>query len=295
MGKLVDNLLRHLKRDYKQLIGGVFAIFSIVILLIVIFYLTPKEVQSSLILERNKPNLLTMWSNHFIHFDETHLWGNIKGFLISSTFLLIVLFFTKNIKLFHKLLILNLTIIPILLSLAWLFIFTKEGLRIAGFSGVIGSFLSSSILLYLFRVTNIFGIRLNIALSSSWVGCSFILILLLTYYPAYQIIYLSMFILGTFLFTLYTLKTIKIEDKRRKLRKQKLSTHLLILSLLLAVPVLTLLLSAPLFPPLSVFKERPIGIGVHFIGIVAGLVVVCFIESGWSKHFQEIKEKCHKE
>ena len=157
------------------------------------------------------------------------------------------------------------------------------------------SFLSSSILLYLFRVTNIFGIRLNIALSSSWVGCSFILILLLTYYPAYQIIYLSIFILSTFLFPFYILKTIKIKNERKRLRKQKLSTHLLILPLLLAVPVLTLLLSAPLFPPLSVFKERPIGIGVHFIGIVAGLVVVCFIESGWSKHFQEIKEKCHKE
>ena len=121
--------------------------------------------------------------------------------------------FHQNIKLFYKLLILNLTIIPILLSLAWLFIFTKEGLRIAGFSGVIGSFLSSSILLYLFRVTNIFGIRLNIALSSSWVGCSFILILLLTYYPAYQIIYLSIFILSTFLFPFYILKTIKIKTQ----------------------------------------------------------------------------------
>jgi len=296
MGKLVDNLLRHLKRDYKQLIKGFLIILIIVTLLKVIFYLTPKEVQSSLILERNKPNLLTMWSNHFIHFDETHLRGNIEGFLISSTSLLIVLFFTKNIKLFYKLLILNLTIIPILLSSGWLFL-SKVGLRIAGFSGVVAS-LFGSLLLCPLIILNILGIKLNIDLFTLWVISLLISILLLRYSPIHQYFYLPRFILIIFLFILIILlfiwifKTIEIENERKMSGIQKLLTYLFSLLSLLAVLILTFWVSYPLFPLLSVLKERPIGVGTHFIGIVTGIIVMWLIESGRFKHFQEIKEKC---
>jgi membrane associated rhomboid family serine protease len=124
-------------QNWKDLI----VIFMIPIALFLLFLL-PSNLKELLILHRDYSNIYDIFTTHFIHEEFSHLVDNIIIYMI-VTFLLYALLLTLNRKeLFYELLIVNLSIVPIVISLIWMpvnkFIWTGA-LRTFGFSGIVSS------------------------------------------------------------------------------------------------------------------------------------------------------------
>jgi hypothetical protein len=87
-------------------------------------------------------------TNHFIHDNLQHLQGNILYYLISICLLYFPLLSLNKRKLFYTLFILNLAILPIIISLIWIpiniNILPQQYERTLGFFGIV-SFLGIAI------------------------------------------------------------------------------------------------------------------------------------------------------
>jgi hypothetical protein len=125
------------------------AILTIPLLLSILHFFLPENLKEMLVLHKSYLIGYELLTNHFIHGNLQHLEGNILYYLISICLLYFPLLVLNKRKLFYTLFILNLTILPIIISLTWIpiniNILPQQYERILGFSGIVSLFLGMTI------------------------------------------------------------------------------------------------------------------------------------------------------
>jgi hypothetical protein len=254
----------------REILLDLLAILAIPLILLILHFFLPENLKEMLILHKSYLIGYELLTNHFIHDNLQHLKGNILYYLISICLLYFPLLALNKRKLFYTLFILNLTILPIIISLVWIpininILPQQYAQKSFGFSGIVSSFLGMAVYAWILFFNKILGINTPFAY------ISFILVILVSfafiYTPNNLFLIFSTFSISLILLIL-TFKSINNKAEEKLVRRTRFP---LIVKLLKAyIFVLYLGLYAFAF---EMFPYNPTGtnIMVHYIGFVIGI------------------------
>jgi len=281
----MSNLLKKSRVKTREILLDLSAILAIPLLLSISHFFLPENLKEMLILHKSYLIGYELLTNHFIHGNLQHLQGNILYYLISICLLYFPLLALNKRKLFYTLFILNLTILPIIISLIWIQIniniLTQQyAQRSFGFSGIVSSFLGMAIYAWILFFNKTLGINTLFAY------ISFILVILVSfafiYTPNNLLLISSTFSISLILLIL-TFKSINKRAEEKLVRRVKFP---LVVKLLKAyIFVLYFGLFAFTF---EMFPYNPAGtnIMVHYIGFVVGISTF-FVVSNYLRSISE--------
>ncbi|MCW1311120.1 MAG: hypothetical protein OH333_05075 [Candidatus Parvarchaeota archaeon] len=230
--------------------------------------------KETLVFHRDYITPINIFTNHFVHEEFMHIAFNIISYVIVAILLWILSYVLKKEKIFYKLFLINLTIVPIVISLIWIpvnqFIWIGAQ-RVLGFSGIISSFCGMLIYTYIFLLYE------KLKINTTYAYLSSLVLIPLLFYLIYWKFSISncviMFSLSVvFIFTSY--KTIKSVDKKceaaliRLCKKPKL-----VKSTVFILYFLIFLFSLALFPTNFIYKNVAINFFIHYVGFIIGIVV----------------------
>lgn len=152
-----------LSQNWKDLI-----VIFIVPPALFLLFLLPNKVKEMLVLHRDYSNVYDIFTTNFIHEDFSHLAFNITAYAVVILLLYILLLTLNKKELFYTLLILNLSVVPILISLVWIpvnkLVWTGA-LRTLGFSGIVSSISGMVIYAYILLLHKKLGLTLSTHIS----------------------------------------------------------------------------------------------------------------------------------
>jgi len=252
-------IFNFLWENKRKILKGLVVLVSIDLLLL-FFYLIPSEIQQNLVLIKEAPNIVSMFTNHYLHGNFSHLFGNILLFTFFSFLILLVSILIKNEGIFYKLLLFNLLVMPFLLSSTWLII-EPNAKSVMGFSGVVASFLGSFVFLYVRDFLKSVKIKVNPVYAFLYI----IFFFMFNYTVIYFVYYLNpiypLFTLPWIPFYILSLKNLHYNGSE-SIKKAKIFA---------SFPLLFILMfSIFLFP----FKVGNTAITTHAVGFFYGLLAL---------------------
>jgi hypothetical protein len=263
----------------REILLDLSAILAIPLLLSILHFFLPENLKEMLILHKSYLIGYELLTNHFIHVNLQHLEGNIEYYLISICLLYFPLLALNKRKLFYTLFILNLTILPIIISLIWIpiniNILHQQYERTLGFSGIVSSFLGIAVYVWILLFNKTLGINTLFAY------ISFTLVILVSftfvYTPNNLLLIFSTLAISLILLIL-TFKSINKKDEEKLVRR----TRFPLIVKLLKVYIFVLYFGLFAFA-FEMFPYNPAGtnIMVHYIGFVIGISTL-FIVSNYS-------------
>jgi hypothetical protein len=286
-------------KNWKNRSIDLFIIFIGIPGLLYLLFLLPADIKEMLILHRDYFNGLDIFANNFVHKDFNHLESNLifYGCLI---FILYILLF-NNRRLFYTLLVINLFIVPLVISLIWIPVnrFVIKQISITyGFSGIVSSIAGMVIygcILYLHKKINID--ILNACYSLLTFAA---LLLTLNYSSLKENLLAIIFLFAIFLFELY--QTMKSIDKKAKEKwvielskkaeaglikiSKRLSIFLSFLRLiadfigessLFFVYLVATFIMAFLFPNTFSYGNTIVNFFIHYLGFAIGIAIFYLI------------------
>lgn len=267
-----SNFIQH---EWKTIL----LIFFIPVILFIVFYL-PSDIKESLILHKTHVTLINIFTNHFVHEEFTHITFNVISYTIVVPLLLILCYVLQKEKIFYKLFLTNLTLIPIFISLIWIpvnqFIWTGAQ-KILGFSGIVSSFCGMLIYTYIFLLHEKLKINTTYAYISSLTLTP--LLFGLTYFNfSINTLVIMFSLLAVFLFFSY--KTVKSVNKKYEADLIKICKKpKLVNSSVFILYLLIFLFSLALFPRNFIYGNVAINFFVHYAGFIIGIAVSFVIYS----------------
>jgi large-conductance mechanosensitive channel len=239
-----------------------------------LLFLLPGNLKEILVLHRDYSSVYDIFTTNFIHEEFSHLAFNVMAYTI-VIFLLYILLLTLNKKeLFYKLLIINLSIVPILISLIWIPVnkFRWTGaLRTLGFSGIVSSICGMVVYAYILLLHE----KIKINTFYAYLSSIFLIPLLftLTYFTFTRDVVMIIIALAI-VFFITTYKTTRTIDKKAEANLLKTSKRPKTVKLLLPILYLILILfSVALFP--KEFIQGNIGVNffIHYTGFIIGTAI----------------------
>lgn len=144
-------LFKEWLHENKNEVIKVISLIMLVELVLVLLFFLPSSVKEQFILHKDYMNLIDLLGNHFVHENISHLLFNMVGYLLVSIPLFLLVLKFGNVKTFYKLFVLNLTLVPIVVSLVWIpvnrYIWTSIQTTM-GFSDINAAFMGSLIVAY---------------------------------------------------------------------------------------------------------------------------------------------------
>jgi len=289
-------------RDWKNRSINFFIIFIGIPGLLYLLFLLPANVKEMLILHRDYFNGLDIFANNFVHKDFNHLESNLIFYECLIFILYIILF--NNRRLFYTLLVINLFIVPLVISLIWIPInrfIIKQISTTYGFSGIVSSIAGMVIygcILYLHKKINI---------DILYTCCSLVIFTMLlfglNYIPLKENLSVIIFLFAIFLFELYqTMKSIDRKAKEKfviELSEKaevclfKISKRLSILSpfvklvadfvvevSLFFVYLVAAFILAFLLPNTFIYENTVVNFFIHYLGFIVGIAIF-YLVSHW--------------
>jgi len=266
----MPKLLKKSRVKAREILLDLSTILAIPLLLSILHFSLPENLKEMLILHKSYLIGYELLTNHFIHDNLQHLQGNIEYYLVLICLLYFPLLALNKRKLFYTLFILNLTILPIIISLIWIpininILPQKYAQRSFGFSGIVSSFLGMAVYAWILFFNKTLGINTLFAY------ISFMLVILvsfaLIYTPNNLLLIFSTFAISLVLLIL-TFKSIKKKAEERLVRRAKFPLIVKILKAYVFVLYFGLFAFA-----FEMFPYNPAGtnIMVHYIGFVIGI------------------------
>lgn len=258
-------LRERIKQDKNGLIKGI-SLIVLVELILVLFFFLPASIKEQLVLHKGYTNFIDLLGNHFVHENTGHLLFNMIGYLIVSSMFFLVTFVCGSMKLFYRIFLLNLTVVPLIVSLIWMpvnaNIWTISE-RTLGFSSIGASFMGSVVVAYFFDYLRLN--RINRILMSVFLPISLLLL--------FGYIYLKNIILATLIIPLvaiYAFSAFKSVPNKLWLKGTK---QTILTSVLYILPfIFVILFSWSLFPRSIVTENGVVGVYNHFSGFLVGIV-----------------------
>ena len=105
-------------KEYKDFL--LIALVIIPLILFALHFLLPEELKEKLVLHRDYVIGYEIFTRNFIHNDLEHLKLNVVGYILAIISLYGLLYFLNEKRLFWILFALNLSIIPIIISIIWI-------------------------------------------------------------------------------------------------------------------------------------------------------------------------------
>jgi hypothetical protein len=255
-----------ISQNWKDLI----VIFMIPIVLFLLFLL-PGNLKEMLVLHRDYSNVYDIFTTNFIHEEFSHLAFNVTAYIVVILLFYVLLLTLNKKELFYKLLIVNLSIVPILISLIWIpvnkFIWTGA-LRTLGFSGIVSSISGMVVYAYILLLHE----KIKINTSYAYLSAIFFIPLLFTFiYFTFTMDILVITILLAIVFSIATYKTVRTIDKKTEANLIKISKRPKLVKLLLPILYLVVILfSLALFPREFVQGNVRINLFIHYTGFIIG-------------------------
>jgi len=252
----------HFKRDLFLLVVVVPVILSLVFLL-------PESTKTQLILNKNSPQLPTLFTSHFVHLDADHFLGNVIFYII-----LVIPVYTLNllagqVRKFYFMVLSFFFLLPFLISIADLLLVPGNASSL-GFSGIVSAFLGFlpySALMYFKKTCNWkVGILpfLNIIIFFTF-G-----IVALTYFVStLYILILLAIVWGLF----FGFAAMVVRNASLKKSLSSIKYALGKKKLLQIVPIIYLIGLASLFPKKIIIGNNVVGIHIHYFGFIFGFFV----------------------
>lgn len=120
------------------------AILSVVVFLMALHFLLPDSIHQALIFDHARFRVYTLWTAGYIHAGNSHLFGNVIGYLLPTLYIYILCIAVDEQRWFRRTFLVFLTVLPVLVSLSSYAIFTIRFSGIEpvsrGFSGVAAGF-----------------------------------------------------------------------------------------------------------------------------------------------------------
>jgi hypothetical protein len=256
-------------RNWRDLI----IIFMIPVALFLLFLL-PNNLKEMLVLHKDYSNVYDIFTTNFIHKEFNHLIGNVIVYIGAILLLYFLLLALNKKDLFYKLFIVNLSIVPVLISLIWIpvnrFIWTGPPESL-GFSGIVSSICGMVVYAYILLLHE------KIKINTFYVYLSSIFLIPLLFTLIYFTFTTGMLMTVIFLtigFLLTTYNTVRTIDK-------KAVAILFILYLYLIIT----LFSSLLFPFLK-GGDVKINFFIHYIGFIIGMTISFVIHSIYPSKFK---------
>jgi len=112
-------------------------LFSGVILIISLIYLSPDEIKQRMVLIPSNPSILSMFFSHYVHLTDMHLIGNIIGFI---TVLILIFSLQPNKKSLYQFSCFSFFLLPLILSILQVYFLSSSIYPNFGFSGIVSAF-----------------------------------------------------------------------------------------------------------------------------------------------------------
>jgi len=245
-------------------------IFMIPIVLFLLFLL-PSNLKEMLVLHRDYSNVYDVFTTNFIHDEFSHLALNVMAYTIVILLLYILLLTLNKKELFYKLLIANLSIIPIFISLIWIPVnkFVWNGaLRTLGFSGIVSSICGMVVYAYILFLHE----KIKINTFYAYLSSIFLIPLLFTLiYFTFSINTLTIIIFLATVFLITAYKTARTIDKKVEANLIKIYKRPKLVKLSLPILYLVVMLfSLALFPRQFVQGNVRINFFIHYVGFIIG-------------------------
>jgi hypothetical protein len=275
-------------QNWKDLI----VIFMIPVALFLLFLL-PSNLKEMLVLHKDYSNVYDIFTTNFIHDEFSHLAFNVMAYAVVILLLYILLLILNEKKLFYKLLIVNLSIVPILISLIWIpvnkFIWTGA-LRTLGFSGIISSISGMTVYAYILLLHE----KIKINTFYAYLSAVFFIPLLFTLiYFTFKMDTLMITIVLAIGFFITTYKTVRTIDKKAEASLIKISKEPKIVKLALPILyVVVILFSLALFPREFAQGNVRINFFIHYTGFIIGTTMYFAIHSIHKKKYFTKFELC---
>jgi hypothetical protein len=271
----------------KEITEDLLIIFSIPIVLITIYFTISGNLKESLVLHKDYIIGFEFYTNHFLHEDEKHLIANISFYLFVSLLLYLPLRIIGGRKIFYRLFLANLTIIPIFISLGWILINNAivQAERSLGFSGIASSFAGMSV----YSIIVFLSTKVKVSKASAYLSVFFFTMLSIFIYFRQNlpiiIFELAILVCASF-FIIQTFLSINREAEEKLLKNSKDSTWLKLLIPLSLLFLYFLMLSYwfVLFPE-DALKNK-INVFTHWIGFISGLTYFFAMDCSKSNQFE---------
>jgi hypothetical protein len=261
--KSISNISKtpHFKRDLFLLVVVVPVVLSLLFLL-------PDSTKDQLILHKDSPQALTLYTSNFIHLDAAHLFGNVIFYIVLVIPVYILNLRAEQIRKFYLMMLLFFTLLPVLILVLDLRLL-PTGTSL-GFSGIVAAFLG-------FLPYSAFSYFKK---SEGWkTGISTFLFIVLFF--SFGFILLTYFEFTLYNFILLTIVWglsfgFFILAIRNAAIKESLSSMIYALKkkrLLLSVPLIYFFGLGSLFPENIRIGNGTVGIDIHYIGFFFGFFV----------------------
>jgi hypothetical protein len=244
------------RQNRKELI----VIFLIPLPLFLLFLL-PNDLKEMLVLHRDYSNIYDIYTANFVHEEFNNLTSNVVAYIMFTLVLYVLLLLLNKKELFYKLLLLNLSIVPIIVSLAWIPVnryYLTLFQRTLGFSGIVSSILGMAIYAYILFVHE--KIKINIQYTY-YSAISLILLLPVLVYFKFTVYFIIIMIFLVIAFLVTTYKTANTIDEKAEAKMKSL------------LPCLYVII---LFVSWAVFFGDPkyTNIFIHYFGFVIGSLLI---------------------
>jgi len=245
-----------------------FLLIALVVIPLILFalhFFIPEELKEKLALHRDYIIGYEIFTNHFIHTDLKHLLENVISYLIAVVLLYVPLTFINEKRMFYILFILNLTILPIIISLIDIRISPLQYNKTLGFSGIVSSFLGMETYAWILFLNK------NLGINTVFASISFILLIFfsLAFVYAQNNLLLIFFSLAVSLvFLILTFKSINKKAEKKLIRRARFPLIVELLKALIFVFYFIVFVFA-----LAMFPYNPTGINImaHYFGYLIGI------------------------
>jgi len=280
----MPKLLKKSRVKAIEILLDLSAILAIPLLLSILHFFLPENLKEMLILHKSYLIGYELLTNHFIHGNLQHLQGNILYYLISICLLYFPLLALNKRKLFHTLFILNLTILPVIISLIWIpiniNILPQQYERTLGFSGIVSSFLGMAVYAWILFFNKTLGINTLFAY------ISYTLVILVSFafiYTPNNLLLISSTFSISLIFLILTFKSINKKAEENLIIRARFPLIAKLLKAYIFVLYLGLFAFAfEMFP----YNHAGTNIMVHYIGFVIGISTF-FIVSNYLRSISE--------
>ena len=280
----MPKLLKKSRVKAREILLDLSAILAIPLLLSILHFFLPENLKEMLILHKSYLIGYELLTNHFIHGNLQHLQGNILYYLISICLLYFPLLALNKRKLFYTLFILNLTILPVIISLIWIpiniNILPQQYERTLGFSGIVSSFLGMAVYAWILFFNKTLGINTLFAY------ISYTLVILVSFafiYTPNNLLLISSTFSISLIFLILTFKSINKKAEENLIIRARFPLIAKLLKAYIFVLYLGLFAFAfEMFP----YNHAGTNIMVHYIGFVIGISTF-FIVSNYLRSISE--------
>jgi hypothetical protein len=277
----VKKFLIWASRNKTKLVKGIMPLAVVELVLFGIFFL-PSGIKENLVLHKNYTDFIDLLGNHYVHEDIQHILNNAIAFpLITLPMMLFLLRFEKNNRLFYKLLLINLLIVPLLTSLIIMQstrTITTSIERTMGFSAINASLMGSFVMVYICRGLS------NLKFKKFFSFMAFIFLVPLMFVLSYSkyvspaflmkvIPILSILTVGCIVITFITIPK---GVKKRIDRKYKKRSRFVLFYHMITPYVIVIAYSIALFPTNIVMNGSLVGFYNHYVGLILGILTTYF-------------------